>query len=131
MREFRKIFKLFLFISLMENCIFCKIAKGEVPAEKIQEGENFFITNDIHPVSEGHCLIIAKEHYETIFDLPSEFGRELIELIKIHGERLMRKGKADGIKLVNNNYEASGQVVKHFHLHIIPEKKDVKRERHV
>lgn len=115
----------------MDDCIFCKIAKGEVPAEKIQDGDNFFIINDTNPVSEGHCLVISKEHYETIFDFPSEFGKELIEIIQLHAKKLIDEGKADGIKLVQNNYEASGQVVKHFHLHIIPEKTGVKREKHV
>lgn len=115
----------------MENCIFCKIVKGEIPAEKIYEDDDFFVINDINPVSEGHCLIISKEHIETIFDLPSEYGRELIEIIKLQGKRLMDEEKADGIKLVNNNYESAGQVVKHFHLHVIPEKKDVKRGKYV
>ncbi len=115
----------------MEDCIFCKIAKGEIPAEKIQDGKYFFIINDANPVSEGHCLVISKEHYETIFDLPSEFGKELVEITKLHSKKLIDEGKAEGIKLVNNNYEAAGQVVKHFHLHIIPEKIDAKREKHV
>lgn len=115
----------------MEECIFCKISKEEIPTNKIIKTENFFIINDANPVSKGHCLVISKEHYETIFDLPSEFGKELIEIIKKQGKRLIDKGLAHGIKLVNNNYEASGQVVKHFHLHIIPEKKDIKRTKHV
>ena len=115
----------------MVDCIFCKIVKGEVPTEKIYEGENFFIINDVNPVSEGHCLIISKEHYETVFDLPSEFGKELIEITKLHAKKLIDEGKADGIKLVNNNYEAAGQVVKHFHLHLIPEKTGVKRKKRV
>jgi len=115
----------------MGDCIFCKIAKGEVPSEKIDETENFFVINDAIPVSEGHCLIISKEHYETIFDLPANLGDELIGSIKKQGQRLMKEGKADGIKLVNNNYKASGQVVKHFHLHIIPVKEGIEREKSV
>jgi len=109
---------------MAEDCIFCKIAKGEVPAEKIYEGENFFIINDVNPVSEGHCLIISKEHYETIFDLPSEFGKELIEVVQLHAKRLIDEGKAEGINIVNNVKEAAGQIVNHFHFHIVPRKKD-------
>lgn len=116
---------------MSEDCIFCKIANGEVESEKLDESENFFAVNDISPVSEGHCLIISKKHFETIFDLPSEFGKELIEIAKKQSKRLMDSGLAEGIKLVQNNYEASGQVVKHFHLHIIPEKKGVKRKKQV
>ncbi len=116
---------------MIEECIFCKISKGKVPSDKIDESKNFFVINDANPVSEGHCLIISKKHYETIFDLPSDFGNELIEIVKKQGQRLIKEDLADGIKLVNNNYEASGQIVKHFHTHVIPEKKDVKREKSV
>lgn len=113
------------------SCIFCKIANREVGSEKIDESENFFVVNDVNPVGEGHCLIISKKHFETVFDLSSEFGNELIEVVKKQGKRLMDSGLSDGIKLVQNNYEASGQIVKHFHLHVIPEKKGVKREKSV
>lgn len=115
----------------MEECIFCKISKGEIQSKFIDESDNFFVVDDVNPVAKGHCLIIPKEHYETILDLPSELGKELIELAKKQGKRLLDSGLADGVKLVNNNYEASGQVVKHFHLHVIPEKLNIKRERHV
>ena len=111
----------------MENCIFCNISEEE----KIHKGKNFFVIKDINPVSEGHCLIISNEHYETIFDLPNFLGNELVEIIQEQGKRLIDSGLADGIKLVNNNYESSGQVVKHFHLHVIPEKIGKKREKRV
>jgi histidine triad (HIT) family protein len=115
----------------MEDCIFCKIVKGKIPSEKLDESENFIVVGDANPVAEGHCLIIPKEHYEVILHLPSEFGNELIELAKKQTKRLLDSGLADGVKLVQNNYEASGQVVKHFHLHVIPEKNDRKRTKHV
>jgi len=115
----------------MEDCIFCKISKGEVPADKIAESDNFFVINDASPVSEGHCLIISKRHYTTVFELQKELGSELIGVAQEQGKRLMDEGLADGIKLINNNYEASGQLVKHFHMHVIPEKKGVTREKHV
>jgi histidine triad (HIT) family protein len=113
------------------DCVFCKIVKGERKADIVGNEENFIIMNDIHPASEGHCLVIPKKHYETVFDLPSSLGTELLSAAKKHGLRLIKEGKAEGIKLVSNNYEAAGQVVKHFHLHIIPEKKGVKRETHI
>lgn len=115
----------------MVKCIFCEIYGDKIPSNKISESRNFFIINDINPVSEGHSLIISKNHYETFFDLPSNFGEELIKLIQKQGKRLIDGKKADGIKIVNNNYEASGQVVKHFHVHIIPEKLGIKRRKHV
>lgn len=113
------------------DCIFCKIERKEIPSEVIYSDDNFFVVNDLHPVSNGHCLIIPKKHYETLFDMPSSLGSELLDLAKKQGFRLIKEKKAEGIKLVNNNFEASGQVVKHFHLHVIPEKKGVKREKHV
>ena len=115
----------------MEDCIFCKISNGDIQEERIYESDNFFVVNDANPVVEGHCLIISKKHYETIFDLPSSLGIELIKIIQEQGKRLLDNGLADGIKVVQNNYEASGQVVKHFHLHIIPEKMGKNREKHV
>lgn len=115
----------------MSDCIFCKIMKGDVESEKLSENDSFFVINDLNPVSEGHCLVISKEHFETIFDMPSSVGNDLVKIVKEQGKRLMDTGLAEGIKLVNNNYEASGQVVKHFHMHIIPEKKGFNREKSV
>lgn len=115
----------------MEDCIFCKIVKGELESEIIFRGENFLVINDANPVAEGHCLVISKKHFENIFDVPSSLGGELIKIIREQGKRLIDEGLAEGIKIVNNNGDASGQVVKHFHVHIIPEKKDFKREKRV
>jgi histidine triad (HIT) family protein len=107
-----------------EDCIFCNIAQGKIPCDKIYEEDNFIVFNDIKPISEGHCLIIPKKHYATIFDIPSILGTELINTIKRQGLRLIKEEKADGIKIINNNYESAGQVVKHFHIHVVPYKKD-------
>ena len=115
----------------MTDCIFCKIAKGEIPCEKIWEDKNFIAFADVHPVAEGHTLIIPKKHFENIFELPSLFGNEPLDTAKEQGLRLVKEKKAEGIKLVQNNGKAAGQEVMHFHLHIIPEKSDVKREKFV
>jgi len=114
-----------------KDCIFCKISRGEISSNFIYEEKNFFVIEDISPVSFGHCLIISKEHYSTILDLPSEFGEELIEIIKHQANRLISNCFADGIKIVQNNFESSGQTVGHFHVHLIPEKKGVIREKRV
>jgi histidine triad (HIT) family protein len=116
---------------MINDCIFCKISEGRIPSKKIFDGKNFFVINDISPVSEGHCLIISKNHFETILDLPDSFGGELINIIKQQSNRLINNKLADGIKLVQNNFDASGQVVKHFHLHIIPEKNGVKIKKSI
>ena len=105
-----------------KDCVFCKIVAGEIRADKLADEENFIVIADANPVSDGHCLIISKKHYETIFDMPVTLGNEIIFLAKKHGLRLIKEKKAEGIKLVNNNYSAAGQVVKHFHMHVIPHK---------
>jgi len=114
-----------------EDCVFCKIIEGKIPADKVYEGDNFIVINDAHPVSDGHCLIIPKKHYFTVLDLPSLLGSELLAIAKAQSLRLIKEGKADGIKFVNNNFEAADQAVPHFHFHVIPEKNGIKRKKHV
>ena len=109
-----------------KDCVFCKIVSGEIETEKIADEENFLVINDANPVAEGHCLVIPKEHYGTLFDIPNSLGSELLAVAKKQGLRLIDEGKADGIKLVQNNYPSAGQLVKHFHLHIIPHKEGSK-----
>src|SRR4030042_4585054 len=107
----------------MDECIFCKIAKGGVPREKIYENDNFFSVPDIKPIVPGHTLVIPKKHFETILDLPSSLGPELLDCIKKTSLKLIEEYKAEGFNLITNNFEAAGQVVKHVHFHIIPRKK--------
>ena len=107
----------------MDDCIFCKMANGEISAEKIYENDNFFSILDQDPVFEGHSLIISKKHFETILDLPNSLAPELIDAIKSTSLRVMEKFNAEGINVVSNIKEAAGQVVNHFHVHIIPRKK--------
>jgi histidine triad (HIT) family protein len=114
-----------------EDCVFCKIINGEIPADKVANEENFIIINDINAVSDGHCLIIPKKHYNDLFEIPSSIAGELFSIAKKQGLRLIQEGKADGIKLVQNNGASAGQTVMHFHLHVIPEKTGVKREKSV
>lgn len=106
----------------MVNCIFCKIAAGEIPATRIYENSNFFSIPDAHPKAEGHALIISKKHFENVLELPSLFGADLISCIKGTALILIKKHGADGFNLINNNSEAAGQVVNHFHVHLIPRK---------
>ena len=107
-----------------KDCIFCKIAKGEIPIEKkIYENKSFFSIPDANPVVEGHSLVISKKHFETILDLPDSLGPELLDCVKKTSSKLIKKYKSDGFNVVNNNYESAGQVVKHIHFHILPRKK--------
>jgi len=107
----------------MDDCIFCKIANGEVQVNKIYENDNFISFPDANQVVEGHSLVIPKKHFETTLELPSTLGVELLDCIKKTAMKLMEEYKAEGFNIVNNNFEVAGQVVKHAHYHILPRKK--------
>ncbi len=107
----------------MDDCIFCKMANGEIPIEKTYENDNFFSILDQDPVFEGHSLIISKKHFETILDLPNSLAPELLEAIKSTSFKLSKEFSAEGINIHNNIREAAGQIVNHFHIHLIPRKK--------
>ncbi len=113
----------------MNDCIFCKIANGEIPANLIYENDNFFSIPDKNQQIEGHSLIISKKHFENILDLPVNLGQELIDCIKKTSFKLIDEHKAEGFNIVVNNFEAAGQLVRHFHLHILPRKKGGKIPR--
>jgi len=112
----------------MEDCIFCKIIKGELPAEKVYEDDNFIAFPDVNPKTEGHTLIVSKKHFRNLLDMPVSLGNELLEAIKKVSLKLIDEGKGDGVKIVGNNEPSSGQVVFHTHVHVIPMKKGDKVE---
>lgn len=103
-----------------ENCIFCKIIGGEIPSVKLYEDEDFVIVLDVGPASLGHALILPKEHYENVFEMPEELLAKCVSLAKVWGEKLVKALNADGLNLVQNNGTAAGQTVFHYHLHMIP-----------
>ncbi|GIU68382.1 MAG: hydrolase [Candidatus Pacearchaeota archaeon] len=113
------------------ECIFCKISKGEIKSRKIYENKNFFSIFDINPVSEGHSLVISKEHFENFLDLRNNLGDDLIECVKETISIIKKEKPFEGFNLVNNNSEVAGQIVKHFHLHIIPRRKGEKLKSHL
>ncbi len=106
-----------------QECIFCKISNNEIAAERIYENDNFFSISDANPKVEGHSLVISKRHFETILDMPSSLGTELLDCIKKTAAMLVEKHNSEGFNVVSNNFEAAGQVVKHVHFHILPRKK--------
>jgi len=107
----------------MEECIFCKMSKGKVKIKKIYENDNFFSMPDANQKVRGHSLVISKNHYETILDLPPSLGMELLDCIKNTALKVMEIEGAGGFNLVQNNFAVAGQVVKHLHFHILPRKK--------
>ncbi len=106
------------------NCIFCKIANGEIPSTSIYEDDAFKVILDLGPATKGHALILPKDHAADLFELPQDTAKKAMALAKRLGRQMVENLKADGLNLVQNNGEAAGQTVKHFHLHLIPRYKD-------
>ncbi len=103
-----------------DNCIFCKIANGEIPSETLYEDGDFRVILDLNPASEGHALILSKEHYRNLPELPSQTAAKVLPLAGKIGKAMMSELSAKGFNVVQNNEEAAGQTVFHFHVHIIP-----------
>ena len=106
------------------NCIFCKLANGDFPTNSIYEDEKFNVILDNGPATKGHCLILPKEHYKNLYELPEDVASDAMKLAKKLSKELTERLHADGLNLVQNNGEAAGQTVMHFHLHLIPRYKD-------
>lgn len=102
------------------NCIFCKIANGEIPSATIYEDEDFRVILDLSPASKGHALILPKEHYANLFELDDEKAGKVLVAAKKVITKMKEILNCDGYNLVQNNGEAAGQTVNHFHLHLIP-----------
>ena len=108
----------------MENCIFCKIANGEIPTNTIYEDENFRVILDNGTATKGHALVLPKSHYADLFAIPEDVAAGAVKVAKKVAGTMKEKLSCDGLNLVQNNGEAAGQTVMHFHLHIIPRYKD-------
>lgn len=103
-----------------DDCIFCKIANGEIPSKTLYKDEDFRVILDLGPATKGHALILPKEHAANLYELPDETAAKAMILAKKMGTRMVEKLHADGLNLVQNNGETAGQTVLHFHLHLIP-----------
>lgn len=102
------------------NCIFCKIANGEIPSTTLYEDEDFRVILDLGPATRGHALLLPKEHYANLFELDDTVAAKALVTAKKVSARMKKALGADGFNLVQNNGEAAGQTVHHFHLHLIP-----------
>lgn len=107
-----------------ENCIFCKLANGEIPTATLYEDDDFRVILDANPAAKGHALIIPKEHYSDLYELDDELAAKVLVLAKKMITKLTDILGCDGYNIVQNNGEAAGQTVFHFHLHMIPRYKE-------
>jgi len=103
-----------------ESCVFCKMVAGQIPVARIYEDEIVFAFLDIGPISDGHTLVIPKQHFEKLHDCPAELlGQVALRLGRIAGA-VAAAMNADGYNLLCNNGRAAGQLIKHLHFHIVP-----------
>lgn len=104
----------------MDGCIFCKIAAGEIPSTTVYEDEDLRVIADISPANLGHLLILPKVHAKDLTELPAETACKVM-LTAQKAVKAMQAGlNPDGINVLQNNGEAAGQTVMHYHMHIIP-----------
>lgn len=112
-----------LILMYKENCIFCKISKGEVEGGRIYDNDNFFSIYDQNQDIKGHALVISKGHFENTLDLPVSLGSEFFDCVKKTATILLKKHVAGGFNIVNNNFPDAEQVIMHFHVHLLPRKR--------
>ena len=105
---------------MKDDCIFCKLANGVFPTNSIYEDEDFNVILDVGPATKGHALILPKEHYANLFELPEEKAAKVMILAKRLATKMTDRLNADGFNLVQNNNPCAGQTVFHFHFHLIP-----------
>ncbi|MDD6037854.1 MAG: HIT family protein [bacterium] len=103
-----------------ENCIFCKLANGDIPTRTIFEDEDFRVILDASPASKGHALILPKEHYANLYEIPEELVAKVAKLSKRMAIHMTEVLGCDGFNIVQNNGEVAGQTVFHYHMHLIP-----------
>lgn len=103
-----------------KECIFCRIANGEIPAAALYEDDDFCVILDMGPASRGHALILPKEHYPDVCQLDETIAEKVLPLAGRIGQAMMETLGCTGFNLVQNNGESAGQTVNHFHMHMIP-----------
>jgi len=104
----------------MENCIFCQIANGSIPCYKLFEDADVLAFLDVNPATHGHALVIPKKHYENLLSAPQEVVHKVMDVAQRIGQIDVELLGAKGVNILANCYEAAGQTVLHFHVHVIP-----------
>ena len=107
-----------------DNCIFCKLANGDIPTATLYEDDDFRVILDIEPASKGHALILPKEHYANLYELDDELASKALVLAKKMITKLTDILGCDGYNVLQNNGPVAGQTVFHFHMHLIPRYKE-------
>ena len=101
-------------------CIFCEIVKGNIPSSKVYEDENYLAILDLSQVTLGHALVMPKKHYDNFLEMGSKQAGELMSIVNIVANKVVKNLGANGCNILNNTNEVAGQTVMHTHVHIIP-----------
>lgn len=102
------------------DCIFCKIGLHLIDSNIIYEDNDVMAFLDVNPVTYGHCLVISKKHYDNFLTCPKDVMNKMMNVAQRIGQIAIKEFKAKGINILTNCYEAAGQTVNHFHIHVIP-----------
>ena len=107
-----------------KECLFCKIIRGEIPSKKVYEDENTIAFLDINPATEGHTLVVGKNHKNNIFDVDENELKQMIQTTKKVAQNIKDKLDPEGVNIVQNNGQKAGQMVSHIHFHVVPRYED-------
>jgi len=107
-------------VANIEDCLFCKIVNREIPSKIIFENSSNLAFLDIFPISKGHVIVIPKNHYKNIEEIPDDKLIELFKTVKKIAKLIHKRLKIDGYNILQNNFKAAGQEINHIHVHIIP-----------
>lgn len=102
------------------NCIFCKIVAGKIPCQKVYEDDHFLAFLDNHPKAQGHTLVIPKQHYQDVFEIPEGIFKNLMVVVQKLAKKLKNSGQAEGVNLLHASGKVAQQSVFHFHFHLVP-----------
>lgn len=106
------------------NCIFCKLANGDIPTNSIYEDDDFKVILDADPATKGHALILPKNHFANLLEADDDVLKKALPLAKKIANRMKEQLGCAGVNIVQNNGEAAGQTVHHLHIHVIPRFED-------
>lgn len=109
---------------IKDDCIFCKIAKGDIPSATIYEDSYVRVILDVAPANKGHVLILTKEHFDNIYEMDEETGAKVFAKATVIAKAVKKATGCEGLNIVQNNGEVAGQTVNHFHLHLVPRYKN-------
>ncbi|NVM43594.1 MAG: HIT family protein [Candidatus Lokiarchaeota archaeon] len=107
-----------------EACIFCQIVDKKIQSQILFENDTILAFLDIFPISNGHTIVIPKNHYNNLEDIPVDELTDVFKIVKKISSKIYEKLKIDGYNILQNNFKAAGQVINHFHVHIIPRRRE-------